>query len=55
MPGERIDDLPPNATLKLVQIRRRLRTTPARDARNDGGRGCGFTGHLKKPPLDGTS
>jgi hypothetical protein len=55
MPGERVDHFPPNALFEDIKIRRRLRTTPARDARNDGERGCGFTGHLKKPPLDGTS
>jgi hypothetical protein len=45
MPGERVDDLPPNPLLELVEIRRRLRTTSARDAGNNGERSCGLTRH----------
>jgi hypothetical protein len=54
MPGKRVDHLTPNAALKLVQIRRRLRTTPARNAGNNGKLSSGFAGHLKRP-LDGSS
>jgi hypothetical protein len=38
MPGERVDHLPPNALFEDIEIRRRLRATPTRDAGNDGKR-----------------
>jgi hypothetical protein len=54
MPGERVDHLPPNALFENIKIRWRLRTTPARDAGDDGELGSGFARHLKRP-LDGSS
>jgi hypothetical protein len=38
MPGERVDNLTPNALLKDIEIRWRLRATPTRDTRNNGQR-----------------
>jgi hypothetical protein len=35
---ERIDDLTPNTLFEDIEIRRRLRASPARDAGNDGKR-----------------
>jgi hypothetical protein len=48
MPGERVDHLPPNALFEDIKICRRLRTTPARDARDDGKLSSGFARHLKR-------
>jgi hypothetical protein len=39
MPGERVDDLAPNTLFEGVEIRRRFRTTSARNAGNNGERG----------------
>src|SRR5215831_19539991 len=49
MPRERVDDLSPNPLLERIEIYRGFRTASARDARNNSERGCGFTGHLKRP------
>jgi hypothetical protein len=47
--GKRIDDLTPDPLLEGIEIYRRLRTTPTRDAGHNGEFSSGFTGHLKRP------
>src|SRR5215469_15537659 len=52
--GQRIDDFTPYALLDEIQVRRWLRAAPPWDAGDNGERGCGFAGHLKRP-LDRSS
>jgi hypothetical protein len=54
MPRKRVNHLAPDPLLEGIKIRWRFRTTPTRNAGDDGKLSSGFAGHLKRP-LDGSS